>query len=144
MELKLLNLYNRQFVVVSGDRVKEEVGSGWGGVIERLIADLQDLGWNGEIHQVKEKFGALRFYVGPANDAIYARIVRAENESMKVCERCGNPGAQRSGGWIKTLCDPCVDERTLERRADTLDYAQSHIERGGVWRDDSYEWGMSK
>lgn len=38
-------------------------------------------------------------------------ICKAENLSAITCESCGQPGTQRSGGWIKTLCDSCATER---------------------------------
>ena len=84
---------------------QSQVGSGWGDILTRLIDDLFELGWDGRVSQVKEKFGGLRFYVGSANKAIYERIHAAENESFETCEQCGAPGELRQGGWLKTLCD---------------------------------------
>lgn len=55
--------------------------------------------------QVKEKFGTLRFYVREATPEQYAYITFAEAMSARVCEKCGAPGVQRSGGWVRTLCD---------------------------------------
>ena len=82
------------------------VGPGWHGIITRLIVDLEKLGWNGEIQQVKEKFGGLRFYVDTDSDVIQDRISHAELESIKTCEECSTPGKIRSvGGWLKCLCE---------------------------------------
>jgi hypothetical protein len=61
-----------------------------------------------EIHQIKEKFGDLRFYVGPAPDHVHAAIVEAERKSYTICEVCGVSGKSRDGSWIKTLCDEHV------------------------------------
>ena len=81
------------------------VGPGWGAIIERLVNDLFALGWGGTVLQVKEKFGGLCFYIGSASEAVFKRIDSAEAESYKTCEECGEPGALRGGGWLRTLCD---------------------------------------
>lgn len=57
--------------------------------------------------QVKEKYGGLRFYMTSGTDEIFDLIKKAEELSYKTCENCGEPGYQRSGGWIYTLCDTC-------------------------------------
>jgi len=44
-----------------------------------------------EILQVKEKFGGLRIHVNHANDAIRGRIEAAKQESLNICEVCGQP-----------------------------------------------------
>jgi len=82
-----------------------EIGKGWEQLCSDLVIDLKKLGWDGTIAQVKEKFGGLRFYIGSGNDAIWERIQKAENDSYTICEKCGNPGKLREGGWLKTLCD---------------------------------------
>jgi hypothetical protein len=86
------------------------VGVGWTHIINHLINDLEKLGWDGHVYQVKEKFGGLRFYIGAATDEIHDRIQEAENESFTVCERCGAPGYPKDEGWILTLCDPCREK----------------------------------
>lgn len=82
-------------------------GEGWAPLIDRLIGDLIALGWDKHIGQVKEKFGGLRFYIGSGTSEIFDRIDKAEAESQITCENCGEPGHERGGGWIKTLCDNC-------------------------------------
>lgn len=72
-------------------------------VTEEELEDLQV-----RAVQVKEKFGGLRFYIGSGNTEIFGMIRMAEEISFKICEECGSPGKNRGGGWIKTLCDPCV------------------------------------
>jgi len=82
------------------------VSAGWHKLVNRLIDDLFSLGWDGQVYQVKEKFGGLRFYIGKGTDDIFKRIQLAEDESYKLCEVCGKPGEERNPfGWIKTLCD---------------------------------------
>jgi hypothetical protein len=94
-----------------------ECDEGWIDIIERLIIDLKAMGWKGEVHQIKEKFGGLRFYCsGNGVDSgrtqeFWDRIAQAEEESIHTCEVCGKPGFSRSGGWIKTLCDEHANGR---------------------------------
>ena len=63
---------------------------GWFDLVETLIKDLIALGWNREVHQAKEKFGGLRFYVGQATPEIEEAIRMAELESYDLCQNCGH------------------------------------------------------
>jgi hypothetical protein len=94
------------------------VGPGWIPLLDRLAADLVALGWDRDLHQVKEKFGTLRFYVGQATADMRGRIAEAEAESARTCERCGAPGStsERGSGWMLTLCERCHARREAERR----------------------------
>ncbi len=81
---------------------------GWKDIVERLIVDLIVLGWNREVHQIKDKFGGLRFYVDKDSAGIIERIYAAENESMRTCEECGKPGQRvylGNGAYIATRCE---------------------------------------
>ena len=86
--------------------VTEQVGAGWKRLVENLVSDLFDLGWDGRLYQIKEKLGGLRFYIGEGSDEIYETIRAAEDLSNHTCERSGEPGERRSlGGWLKVLSD---------------------------------------
>ena len=76
-----------------------QVGPGWVPLLERLIMDLIALGWDRDCHQVKEKFGGLRFYTGPVSEACFQRIREAESESMRTCTVCGGPADPEKMGW---------------------------------------------
>ena len=116
------------------------VDEGWWPILESLCANIQShIDWNNRraekypelcykqvpqvtIAQIKEKFGGLRFYYDGGNDIIAGMVSMAEAWASKTCETCGKPGQQRSGGWIKTLCDEHEDERQQrmkERFVDT-------------------------
>ena len=58
-----------------------QVGPGWASLLTQLVKDLENLGWNGMIMQVKEKFGGLRFYTGTSSDEMDERILKAESTS---------------------------------------------------------------
>lgn len=95
-----------------------ECEDGWYDLIYKLCQKISRLDPLGTVRavQVKEKFGGLRFYVGSATDAIFDVIEVAEDASMKVCERCGKNGKNRSyGGWMKTLCTKCHNKYVIER-----------------------------
>jgi hypothetical protein len=87
-------------------------GDGWYDLIDKLSAKLEAYGFV-EAAQVKEKFGGLRFYVDGCDsdsfDEIHKHIREAEELSYKTCERCGQPGETKGGGWVRTLCDDCRD-----------------------------------
>jgi len=91
------------------------VGPGWKDIVTRLIDDLFKLGWDGQLCEIKEKFGGLRFYVGKSSNAVDARIGQAEQESVVTCESCGSPGRLRFDGWIKAMCDKCHTEHRQTR-----------------------------
>lgn len=81
---------------------------GWDRLVDELICDLLACGWDGDLHQVKEKFGGLRFYIGEATPTMHALIQAAEDASFKICDQCGEPGRVRHGGWIRVRCDECA------------------------------------
>jgi hypothetical protein len=90
-----------------------DLPEGWTGLVDELIEDLLELGWDKNLGQVKSKFGGLRFYIDVSEmdedtyRAVQARIRKAEDESFKICEVCGEPGERTGKGWIETLCPNC-------------------------------------
>ena len=96
---------------------KGEHDRGWDKLTKPLIDRLTNL--NGHILQIKEKFGTLRFYYCWDHDALVSDEVcdefqkmvdKAEMESAKTCEICGEWGLTRGTGWYKTLCDKHAKE----------------------------------
>lgn len=93
-----------------------QCGSGWYELIDNLCSDLEEIDPEVKAHQVKEKFGGLRFYTGGTTEEALDRIQQAANESTKTCEYCGAPCSRdNSGGWIRTLCDPCARQIEYQR-----------------------------
>lgn len=92
---------------------------------------------NYEIHQVKEKFGSLRFYWGISSEdkdweALDENISRtiyeimgdiadsAERRSSRICEDCGKFGTTTVlNYWYRTLCPACsVEQGYTEEQED--------------------------
>lgn len=90
-----------------------DCNEGWRGIIEPLIKELAE--HDGDIFQIKEKFGGLRFYYFGGNEDFRKKVDKAEEKSYTICEYCGKPGRLRYGGWIKALCDEHAAERREER-----------------------------
>lgn len=101
------------------------VGPGWMGIIYEAAMKLEPLlvaaiakdpegrglGFY-RATQVKEKFGALRFYLSGGTDKMYAIIRVAEQQSTTTCEACGKPGKLRQRNmWYSTRCLPCWKRR---------------------------------
>ena len=86
------------------------VGPGWAGLVKEGF-DLC-LRRGARIHQIKEKFGGLRFYCDFEWGLDESKL---EERSLSICEECGRPGELRTIGWWKTLCDSCADARFRRR-----------------------------
>lgn len=81
-----------------------EICPGWNTLIEPLVKYCVDN--NVKIHQIKEKFGGLRFYTGEAPAEFRDMVRKAEAYSEHMCEICGQPGELRTNtSWWRTVCD---------------------------------------
>lgn len=90
---------------------------GWKDIVEKADRMLAHIDPEYEIHQIKEKFGTLRYYFstkfpyGSIEQSIMDSIVlAAETRSSRTCEQCGKYGEVRDLNWIRTLCDMHYDE----------------------------------
>ena len=84
-----------------------EVGPGWMNLVTKLLDNIISLGWDKDLHQIKQKFCGMRFYVGNASAEIRALIDKAEEKAHDICEYCGIEGL---GGVDKVgmnLCPIC-------------------------------------
>lgn len=135
LEKKLLDKYPELYNYKSGDGKSSEIsyygfshGDGWFNIIDCLSATITDImrshparkhltrnEFRDQVQvkaaQVKEKFGSLRFYVDNGNPEVSAAISMAEAISARTCETCGSSGKGRGGGWVKTLCDACENNK---------------------------------
>jgi len=88
------------------------VDEGWYQLIVDCDKELTAIDPNYAILEIKEKFGALRYYMTPSNDttpeqrdSMWAIVHKYEELSRVTCEATGAPGVlmQSIGGWYKTL-----------------------------------------
>ena len=109
-------------------------GKGWFLLIDELCSKLDH--YDVVAAQVKEKFGSLRFYLesSPSNqfDEIHKHISEFEVKSGKTCETCGAPGTRRNNGWIKCICDKCVERASIFSKMRDSKYAYSLDEPGHI------------
>lgn len=100
-----------------------ECGDGWYWLIDNLCKMLMWDPTTGKQNenppvatQVKEKFGALRFYVDHATERQYNYIEMAEFLSGSICEICGTTKEVfQTKGWRKTICKSCDEIRESTR-----------------------------
>ncbi len=106
-----------------------EHGPGWIGLVTTLHFRLRFLVGPYTIYQIKEKFGALRYYCNAEGtipeglpdtkhlrDRVRRLIEDAEHRSSTLCERCGHAGTTASiKGWLSTRCGSCRDQEHAER-----------------------------
>jgi hypothetical protein len=100
---------------------------GWGPFVWRLCEDLERIKAQVQVHQVKEKFGGLRFYHAieqssedPEKDERIRKwaermIDGAEQCSFYVCQTCGTTvgvTTENTKGWIASLCQTCRAAKT--------------------------------
>ena len=90
-----------------------ECSDGWYNLIHDLCQEITDFyNSKGEdaskiaMHQIKEKFGGLRFYTGGMLNDAFEIINKYEAKSFKTCEVCGDDGNLCiNGSWYRTLCE---------------------------------------
>lgn len=87
----------------------------WVPLVDELCDDLQELDPDIVAHQVKSKFGGLRFYTGGTSEEALDRIREAADKSFNICQQCGGEGERVGQAYVNTLCDECAAERERER-----------------------------
>lgn len=89
-----------------------DVDEGWYQLVVSCDEELTAIDPKYAILQIKEKFGALRYYMSPSNDtsaeqrdAMWEITRKYEELSKLTCEATGGPGVlmKSIGGWYKTL-----------------------------------------
>ena len=88
-----------------------QIGAGWYPIIIELNDALAAIDPSYQIHQVKEKFGGLRYYVrlssqlpDEQSERAHSLIRQAESRSFATCEICSAPGTVNSDYWRETRC----------------------------------------
>jgi len=101
-----------------------ECGPGWWPILDEACQQIEAI--NRKIaetnpdsviiaHQIKEKFGGLRFYTNFCNDEVDAIIRLAEEQCSKTCESCGALGKlYTTGYWLSTDCEKCKRDGAID------------------------------
>jgi hypothetical protein len=91
---------------------------GWYPLIVEHDAKLAALCPEYVAHQVKEKYGTLRYYAQPCSmhgklyEQFEALELEVEKRSAVTCEDCGADGRLCvKAHWYRTLCDRCIELR---------------------------------
>lgn len=100
MKPELQEKLRSSFPILYGTPIGFDVPDGWFPHLYKLSAKLESL--NHQIpssltpiycNQCKEKFGGLRFYLGPVStdfwDRVYRLVEKAEKDSYRWCTKCG-------------------------------------------------------
>lgn len=125
------------------DRIPAEWGKyiscepGWYRLLDRTDTQLAEIFPDYTICQVKQKFGTLCYYCNfpelnpsvspptPEEEQLHTEkvilaqtiISRAEEESARTCEECGQPGESfTTNYWVQTLCETCQVTQFLTSR----------------------------
>jgi hypothetical protein len=99
-----------------------EIDAGWYQIIHDMLEELLQTDWDRDIHQIKEKFGGLEFYIGSASTKVFEIIRKYNKLSYETCEVCGEPAELRDdcgwhgSRWFKTMCDKHYNELKAERK----------------------------
>lgn len=130
--------------------------AGWYPILVQLDEALAAIDPAYELHQVKEKFGTLRFYFCASegvDDEDRKRmdnlVDAAEDRSETTCEKCGEPGElhRAASSWMKTLCPHCALLLDRGYRPAHEQVRELTPDLPGIWKvtcsDDSYAiWDM--
>ena len=91
------------------------VGEGWRDLVEKMVEKVAKLSPDAYVSCCKEKFGGLRFYVDGCGEEAWKLVEEAEDESYKICEKCGTrEDVTTEGGWLLTLCKTCRKNREVD------------------------------
>lgn len=97
---------------------------GWDEIVAHADAEIAAIYPDYTIHQVKEKFGGLRYYCDHSGEPVVSLIIRqAEAAAAQTCEICGAQDSGIGGDavvttgpmppskyWIRTACDVCRND----------------------------------
>ena len=117
-----------------------DCGDGWFRIIDGLCGHIDSLIANMPkdereqyvVHQIKEKFGGLRFYTSKSTPEMAQAIRGAEVSAIITCERCGCKGyTENNCGWTCTLCEGHHAARRAEKELQAKDFVFNYFARIG-------------
>jgi hypothetical protein len=105
---ELTTQLHTDYPLIFARQTRLDCGDGWFDLLDTLCWSLQTETSNGGPQvvagQVKEKFGGLRFYAGPCNNAQRGMIDMAQAVSFRICDVCGGRGRHIGPGVERTRC----------------------------------------
>lgn len=110
-QLYLTKFYDGGLIPIKKEQLFVQIPETWIPIVDKLVDDMFEAGWNGHVDQVKEKFGGLRFYIPMGNDKIFELIDEAEEKSQNICIVCGDPATTSTKGWVTHVCDEHKDRK---------------------------------
>lgn len=119
--------------------------AGWYPIITDLDRRLAAIDPGYELHQVKEKFGGLRYYFCASDqschDDMRGLVTEAQERCVTTCETCGKPGSLHTSrrAWVKTLCATCAAKDGFEPVGELV--SDLTPEMVGVWQVSVYGGG---
>lgn len=84
--------------------------SGWWKILDGAFESMFAIGWDGRVYDIKEKYGSLRLDVSSSDDEIDVVCLMAEEDSVRTCQVCGDPGKMTRGHWLYVLCESCKEK----------------------------------
>ena len=116
---KLINIYPALFQGIDPmmpfSLFSFECGNGWFDLLKECIEAIKEIDEREkldlQVHQIKEKYGTLRFYLNYYVNEVEEVIRKAEERSEVTCEHCGAPATVRkvSPWYVRCCCDACLD-----------------------------------
>lgn len=91
------------------------VGPGWVKIMLDLTEKLFALGWDGQLADVKEKYGTLRFdwisnITGIIGEIAEDVVAHAEHATGYACQTCGDYAETSGEFWRVTLCEKHLEK----------------------------------
>lgn len=120
IEVKEPEDFYKKYPALFPNPVEISVGHGWYELIDNALSSINHYArYNVLNHkdfffhvaQIKEKFGALRFYHDGGDRYTDGIVNMTERFSSMLCEECGEKGQTRPLRWIKCLCNTHFEER---------------------------------
>ena len=111
-----------------------ECGKGWKSLYQPILDKVEEINKDNpdpiQILQVKEKYGRLDIYLSRYENGLLEDIMKASEQSSRICEECGDPAIPRTvNGWVYQLCDKCYDKFEL-RTKELLESYESKFKPG--------------
>ncbi len=90
------------------------VGKGWEKLLHSCLNEIDQLGINITITEIKEKFGSLRIYYDRQNEysdineieMVISKYAKLSSETCEYCESTENL-IYRRNYWDRTICKEC-------------------------------------